>query len=143
MYVGPKNPCYARNSVNREDLRRLSFVQYREEGVSLFTYFSTERGELLPQNLKKTVEVESAGQLFRILEYTEMGFLGCSLPEKKECGEKIRRILLNDCSVNICFGYLKRLDHSLEPCEEECINFIKKLFPDPETSAGSPKKSLF
>lgn len=127
LYAGPLNPCYNYNSVTREALGKISFVQYREEGVSLFAYFSTDRGELLPQNLEKRVEVESTSQLFRMLEYTEMGFLGCCLTEKYTPGEAIRKIPLEDCAVDICFGYLKRLDHRLEPCEEECIDFIRRL----------------
>lgn len=126
LYAGPRNPYYQKTAVNREELRRIQYVQYREEGISLFAYLSTDRGELLTPNLEKRVEVESTSQLFQMLEHTDMGFLGCSLTEKGAREGKIRRIPLEDCEMNICFGYLKRLDHKLDLCEENCISFIRE-----------------
>lgn len=126
LFAGPENPFYSRSSVNCQELRKLRFVQYKEEGISLFTYLSGDRGERILQNLNKTVEVESASQLYQLLLHTDMGYLGCALAGQEEKIEKIRRIPLEESGVDIRFGYLKRMDHSLDPWEEACIDCIRK-----------------
>lgn len=127
LFAGPGNPYYDRKSVTKAELQKIRFVQNLEEGIPLFQHPGNLKEKLVDsQFFYRGVEVCSDHAMTQLLLKTDLGNISCLMDEKKRKDGRIHRIELEDCSVKVCCGYIKRAGRELSGCGERYIEYVKR-----------------
>lgn len=124
LYVGTQSPYYNYKSIGWNELKKINYVQYQEQGLSLLTHLGYLKDALTNREpLKVTSEVFSDFALFELLKNTKMGHIGCHLFYDLTIPDDIHGVELEESGL-ISFGYTKRINYNLN--DFEC-DFIQKL----------------
>lgn len=127
LFAGPGNPYYDRESVTKAELQKIRFVQNLEEGIPLFQHPGNLKEKLVDsQFFYRGVEVCSDHVMTQLLLKTDLGNISCLMDEKKRKDGRIHRIELEDCSVKVCCGYIKRAGRELSGCGKRYIEYVKR-----------------
>lgn len=125
LYAGSHNPCYARDCVGWVELKKLCFVQSREEDISLFSYVGHVRDNLLdPHHMRVTAEVSGDCALLQILRHTALGNIGCRLCAHSEPLDEVRAIRIEGAGA-VQFGYVKRISHTVSDEERSFLTYLR------------------
>ena len=125
LYAGPENPYYACESVDWAKLKKLRYVQNREEDISLFGYVGHMRDNLFdPRQVRIAAEVSSDHVLLQLLRHTALGSIGCRLCGQTELADGVRAIRIEG-GDSVQFGYAKRLNHTLTGPENDFLAYLR------------------
>lgn len=128
VFVGPKNPWFHCRRIRCSELKKMKYVQYQEEEISLYRYpghLKEEMGDIFVPDSEVTVRNDFA--MFQLLKNTQLASIHCILTEAEKNQDVIRCIELEDCNIKILFGYVKRKNDILGKCEREFLAFLEKM----------------
>ena len=131
LFAGPLNPYYEQVGVGWDELKKLCYVQNREEDISLYGYVGHMKNNLLdPRHMRVTAEVSSDHVMTQLLQHTALGSIGCRLCEQGMLAPGVRAVPIAGGDT-AQFGYVKRLNHTVTAVEEDFLQYVRqRLVPD-------------
>lgn len=124
LYAGPRNPYCGCKQVGWTELKKLCFVQNREEYISLFGYVGHVKDNLLdPCHMRVTAEVSGDHVLTQLLQHTALGNIGCRLCERGELADGLHAIQIEDTDT-VHFDYVKRMNHTVDAVENSVLTYL-------------------
>lgn len=126
--IGSGHPLYDREEIRMEELLPYSFVRMPDDYFSNLTFYLEIDGIRLSE-FKRVVYLSDSAAILAMLQRTNVFRFGPGLSADDFAAYGIRTIPIQNCSIRITVGWIRRKRDMLSGEAREFVALLEKLYP--------------